>query len=152
MIWQTPTISLAIIAVILAALVSQKLTIVTSTTGNAIALLIIFGFAFAVSLVGTIQLRKHRLFSNERVEDLYAIAGYLYGMSPQVYPVRYTTTQIKADWIRGPPARSPPVRSYRRLDRLSAYDWLFGLMTLLTISLGVGAILLPILAAHGLLA
>lgn len=150
MIWQTPTISLAIISVILAGVISQKFILTTSSFANAIALLILFAFAFAVSLVATIQLSRHRLFAEIRYRELRHIEACLSGFGVQ--PRFILSTNEDIDGVGGSPALKKFYKAERGLlARQSAYRWLRALMIAVTLSLLIATVLLPILLVVGII-
>ena len=142
MIWQTPAVFLAIVAVLLAGLISRgfpsvdgygSARLVTVVTYSAALL-----FAFAVSSVGTVQMRKHRLFCFARVDDLRFIESNLRSLA-DVHLVQFTTKAITRD------KRYPDIKG-KWLDRRSAYNWLFALSLTVTVLLLVVSLAWPLLA------
>jgi len=141
MIWQTPAVFLAIVAVLLAGLVSRgfpgvagygSARLTTVVTYSAVLFL-----AFAVSIVGTVQMRKHRLFCFARVHDLRLIESTLCSMA-DVHKVQFTTKATIQDKRYSDISRS-------WIDRRSAYNWLFALSLTVTVLLLVVSLSWPVL-------
>ncbi|HMK83155.1 MAG TPA: hypothetical protein VK503_05525, partial [Candidatus Bathyarchaeia archaeon] len=125
MIWHTPTISLTIIAVLLASVISQKFTIVPSRVANAFLVLIVFSFAFAVSFVGTIQLKKQRFFADIRTAELRCIEYFwLRHYVPQYAGIVFRTSDVIGNKIHDVKVGS--------LDRFRAFNWFYGLMVVVS--------------------
>jgi hypothetical protein len=139
MIWQTPAVFLAIIGVLLAGLTSIGFPRVQGDGVKLGFYLIVLAFAFAVSWVGTVQLRKHKLFSDARVHDLRWLTSLLQAMG-DVYTPQFIT------WVAIRDVQRYPEISRKWIDRQSAYRWLFGLSSTVTVLLGLSLIILPILA------
>ena len=92
---------------------------------------LVYLFGFFISLVGTIQLRKHRFFAIASTRDLEAITKEIELIHPQAFvsDVKFRTCEIIHDKKRynGVPNWWP--------DRRSAYYWLLGLMIISTMGL-----------------
>ena len=123
-----------------------------STAANAVAALALFAFAFAVSLVATVQLCKHRLFDDIRVAELRDIERRLalfgvqaFGVQP--FPVLFTTDNVKAigaDSLCRIYKTKLGLFTYR-----SAFQWLYGLMIGVSVTFLTAAIIVPILFVLG---
>jgi hypothetical protein len=143
MIWQTPAVFLAIDGVVLAGLMSQGFPFVGATGSVRLVRLATYSvtllFAAALSAVGTVQLRKHRLFCKARVDDLRWIELNLQRMA-DYYLVQFKTSAAIQDIARYPDID----RNW--IDRQSAYNWLFALSSSVTVLLIVSIVTLLLLA------
>ena len=102
---------------------------------NAIAVIILFAFAFAVSLVATVQLSRH-LFSEISVAELRHIERDLTTLGVQPRVMLFRNEDIKRVGLLG---------------HLSAYRCLFALMVVVTLSLSIAIVLVPILLLLGII-
>jgi hypothetical protein len=131
MIWQTPTISLGIISVLVAGVLSQG-AFLSDYLGGWLKFVAVL-FAFWIALVGTIQLYKHRFFQKARIRDLKSIAETLkdeFHIKP-FRDIAYFTSDFPQSYF-----------SLEPIDQLSAYHWLLALMLVVTVSLGYSTIVL----------
>ncbi len=133
MFWQTPAISIGIIAVLLAGVLSLHFD--SSCKFSTLVMLLATLFAFGIGLVGFVQMRKHWFFSVARTRDIDAIAGNLTRFG-QVYPVRFRTKEVQNDLIYYP--KIPHGWAYGE----EAHSWLDGLMLSVLVALGATLILL----------
>jgi hypothetical protein len=131
LVWQTPTISLGIATILISGLVTLY------GKGISWALVAIIGFgAFAVVLVGIVQLRKHRLFQMIRTSEMCCLESKIRDIVPSTYSMTFTPPDFDALRKRYPgTATCPSVPTCRLLDERSAYKWLFGLMCLVAFGL-----------------
>ena len=138
MIWQTPAVFLAIVAVLLAGLISQGFPTLGGCGSARLAKLIVYSgallLAFVASLVGTIQLSKHRMFCKARVDDLRMIESSLRTMA-RVHLVQFRTDQIMED-KRYPDIKGNRIENW--INRRRAYNWLFALSIGVELPLLVG--------------
>jgi hypothetical protein len=138
MIWQTPAVFLAIDAVLLAGLISQGFPSVggsgSAHTAKLVAYCVALLLAFFVSLVGTVQISKHRLFAIARVDDLRSIEyNFRTVAGVDAHLVQFITREIKQD-----PRYEKMINL---INNQSAYDWLFALCCGVTILLYLGTVL-----------
>jgi hypothetical protein len=126
MFWQTPTISIGIIAVLLAGVLSVYFKSPSEFSTSLMLLATLF--AFGIGLVGFIQMRKHWFFSIARTRDIDSIAANLTRFG-QVYPVRFRTKDVQNDSIYYP--KVPRGWSYGQ----EAHSWLDGLMVATLVAL-----------------
>jgi len=140
MIWQTPTVFLAVVGVLLAGLISVGFPTVPSNASTGVTVLryalysVVLFFAFAISMVGTVQVRKHRMFCIARVDDMRHLETEFRRMSNSVWPIGFITREViqRTDLY--------PDVDRRWIDRQSAYVGLFGLISIVTILLLVSAL------------
>lgn len=135
MIWQTPTISIAIVAVVIAG-VSATLT----ASPHLMLIDCAFVFAFAVTVVGTVQLRKQRFYAIARTRDIYWLEASIRQHAPEIQSIPFKTDTIIASVERYPDLP----RGW--IDKQKAYDWLFGLMVLVMMGLLAAIVYITFLA------
>lgn len=131
LIWQTPTISLALVGIAMSALIN-----VSGFSRSFLITFVIMFFALSVSVVGTIQLRKHKFAQIAIMDDLDHIEEQIIHIVPQTNRIGRRTPEIMANTARYP--RVP--RAW--LDSLSAYSSLFWLMSGVSIGLAIAFVLL----------
>ena len=119
MIWQTPTISLGIVAIVIGGL----LGCVSKYRGTFLVPIII-SFALGVVLIGIVQLRKHHFFQNAIVRDLERIQVDIRDLVPEGHDIKFRTGQILGDSSRYSESDVP--RSW--LATQSAYHWFYVFM------------------------
>ena len=129
MIWQTPTISLGIIAILVSIVFAYRVPRMLQ--------FLVYFLGTLISLVGTIQLRKHRFFSIASNGDLVAIQQEIHQICPQlaISAIKFKT----ADIIHDKTCRYNEVQK-GWFDRRLAYNWLWGLMVISTIGLAILAV------------
>jgi hypothetical protein len=131
MIWQTPAISLAIVAVIAAGLAGTRIT------KAPVEVLVALVFGLSVTVVGIVQLKKHRFFSIAATGYLQRIQDSIRDMKNGILSERernivpnivFRTQELSESGIDVPKGW---------LAERIAYNWLFGLMYAVMIGLTV---------------
>ena len=129
MIWQTPAISLAIVAVIVAGLAGVRFA------KSPIEILIALAFGLSITFVGTIQLAKHRFFSIAATRYMQGIQdsirdvsnGILVNQDREIVPnIAFRTEDLRTSGFDLPTGWW--------YDRI-AYNWLMWLMWAVMIGL-----------------
>jgi hypothetical protein len=148
MIWQTPAVFLAIVAVLLAGVITRGFPVAdgygTARLVTLVTFWLVLFLAFVVSGVGTVQLRKHRLWCMTRVDDLRFIEGNLRKMA-DVYHVQFITSDLIKNIANYPDIESNRTCIDKQIDDESAYKWLFRLGIAITVVLLVACLAWPFL-------